>query len=142
MPPPNVPGYPTARVPAREVMATSGAPHTQPPPRLVQTSGHDIEIRGRTWNLNLPGAVLIGVLSAFGGRLLPQSPAVPPEDSLRRDMKEFAVEQRAQQQDSRETRAGQAQHETQLNAVRADVAGLRSEVRELTRVIEELKRRP
>jgi hypothetical protein len=70
------------------------------------------------------------------------TPAVPADDTLRRDLRELAIEQRAISQSDRETRAQQAQQEQHINAVRADVASLRADVRELTRAVDEYRKKP
>ena len=134
-----IPGFPRAKLPSiREVDATSGAPHT-PPPRLPLPS-QDIEFKGRGWSANIPAALVSSVATALV-MWLTRPPAVPPEDTLRHDVREMAIEQRAQKQDDRETRAQQAQHEQQLNAVRVEVSGLRADVARLTRLVEEQQAR-
>jgi septal ring factor EnvC (AmiA/AmiB activator) len=135
MAPPNVPGVPGVRLPAVEVNAPRDVPHSPLPPR---PQPEYVELRGRGWSANIPAVAITGIVTAVVMRLT--TPAVPPDDTLRRDVRDLATEQRAIAQSDRETRAQQSQHEQQLNAVRADVASLRADVRELVRAIDELKK--
>lgn len=143
MTPPNVPGIPGLRLPkVREVDATSGAPHTPPPARPPQPS-ENIELRGRNWSLNIPVLLVGTIVAAFVGRQT--APVVPPDDTLRRDVRDVVTDVRAAQQNDRETRARQAQQEQSTNALRAEVASISAKQdildAKLNRVIEEMQKR-
>ena len=138
---PDFSGIPRGRLPAREVIATSGAPHTPIPPRAPMPSSEHVEFRGHHWSANVPVALISAALTALG-MWLSRPPALPADDTLRRDVRDLATEQRVQQQNHRDAMAAISSSEMNTNACRVDLAGLREDVRVLTRLVDELKSRP